>query len=1426
MRKDSGLLGRAWFLLFVGILTLSVTNHSLAQDNIDNYTYSLGSGDLVINDTDDDNSLTFSNDISPESLQLSADFQNLYITLPDNAVITVTNWLVLQRQGNPFRLNSFIFSDGSEAWNYLNIANKTIIHGSAGDDIIEMAMTNINWHIKPGRGNDEITLWKKYGKHKYYYDLGDGNDVIHNKSSDASTLKLGPGITPDNLSLHATMDAMHIVFSDNARITIDGWATGYTYGPFAISNIEFADGTVWNYRKIGSVLELRGSNTADIIDLSHLDIPIGIRGGEGNDQIVMGKGKHTYYYNLGDGTDTISDIDIYGTVVWGEGISPDNLNITATDNQLTYSLEDVSAIYINNWFKGNTYYPFSINNMIFADGTVWDYRAVGRNTILTGTEQNDVINYGEYTLTIGVRAGKGDDTLVFASGERDYYYDPGDGNDTIDSSSLYDRLHLGQGILPDQIRFRATGLDMQILLPDNAVITVLNWETGYPSWDFRINKIYFSNGVVWDLKEIARQIERSNDNPDPVPGTLNVNDQSYQVSTYDPAHDLAGTAEITSDGNSLNLTGNLWKKIDVNYPITPNTILEFDFSSTTEGELHGIGFDNDLSQDVNNNGFKLFGTQAEGIQNFDTYQTLGQVSHYTIPVGQFLSGNYQYLYFFNDHDVSSPSAQSTFSNIRLYDEALPNVLPSVAITSPVNGLVSTIGENVLLQANASDTDGTIQQVEFFVNHISAGIATAAPFALNWHAEAEGDYSLSAIATDNNGGQTTSNSVVIAVQSATTPNLPPEVSDVNLNVSVSSALMQIDLAQYIADDKGVDWHTLVISASNYGVVRQLSQDSGLIELDYRNANFSGEERLTYSVTDLQGLPSNQGKLIITVDVTAKPAIPTDFIGVLDEQARSISLSWQYGQTDAVFTVQYKKLEEPSWHTLIDSTQSRQSVLPRPLNGTYVFNLKACKTGQASQCSDLVESAAIVVNLAPEAVSTVEATVSANGQVSVQWGQVVDSTHYQIYQRINEGEAVMLNANVTATPYLFTLNQADVNGTYQFAVAACNSKGCSTAVYSEPNTVVLTPAKPEVVTYAEQGDPAYLLAWSQVEHADYYQVQRQDNQGAWQDYIANLTEPRLTVPPQAEFKQAFQVAACNIFGCSDYVVAEQQTQSGVINLISGFYTDAQILAQPQTPITLHWQTQGAISVRLESVIGDEVTLVKGNLPANGSLEVTPSQSSNYRLVATNNTGESQQSDIRVVVKAANASRWQVSDDNHLAVVASSMLVAADGSRFFGDLEGTLHRVGATAWQAEEIGLISSPPLQVGNWLYVSANNLDGQGVVYRVNASTGQERVAVTLPGSLVASPIVRNDGVLLITSEGEIYQFAAGLNNAPIPIRIITLREGEQIRSTPVLSGELLYVRSNQSRLFKLNLATTEASATLGEGQVDANEWIIELKEGQ
>ncbi len=72
------------------------------------------------------------------------------------------------------------------------------------------------------------------------------------------------------------------------------------------------------------------------------------------------------------------------------------------------------------------------------------------------------------------------------------------------------------------------------------------------------------------------------------------------------------------------------------------------------------------------------------------------------------------------------------------------------------------GEDVTLQASAYDSDGTIQQVEFFQNGLLIGGTNQSPYTLTWQQPEVGEYQLTALATDNHGTATYSAPVSIKV----------------------------------------------------------------------------------------------------------------------------------------------------------------------------------------------------------------------------------------------------------------------------------------------------------------------------------------------------------------------------------------------------------------------------------------------------------------------------------------------------------------------------------------------------------------------------------------------------------------------------------------------------------------------------------------
>jgi plastocyanin len=90
-----------------------------------------------------------------------------------------------------------------------------------------------------------------------------------------------------------------------------------------------------------------------------------------------------------------------------------------------------------------------------------------------------------------------------------------------------------------------------------------------------------------------------------------------------------------------------------------------------------------------------------------------------------------------------------------------NQPPTVTVTNPANGTVYASPANVTVRTSASDTDGTVTNVQFRVDGNVLTNKTAAPFSAVTNNLAVGSHTLVAIASDNNGA-TATNQVTISV----------------------------------------------------------------------------------------------------------------------------------------------------------------------------------------------------------------------------------------------------------------------------------------------------------------------------------------------------------------------------------------------------------------------------------------------------------------------------------------------------------------------------------------------------------------------------------------------------------------------------------------------------------------------------------------
>jgi pectate lyase len=190
-----------------------------------------------------------------------------------------------------------------------------------------------------------------------------------------------------------------------------------------------------------------------------------------------------------------------------------------------------------------------------------------------------------------------------------------------------------------------------------------------------------------------------------------------------------------------------------------------------------------------------------------------------------------------------------------------NAPPTIALTSPSDGVVFNAPAAFVFSANAADSDGLVAQVDFYRNGALLGSATSAPYALNVSNLTAGEYTFTAVATDNLGATATSADVSIVV------NAPPAVALTAPSTGTSlAAPAAVGLAATATDSDGVITKveffqngTLVGSATT--APYQLSL-SGLAVGNYS---------FTAMATDDSGAVTSSAPVDVTVHINQAPSV---------------------------------------------------------------------------------------------------------------------------------------------------------------------------------------------------------------------------------------------------------------------------------------------------------------------------------------------------------------------------------------------------------------------------------------------------------------------------------------------------------------------------------------------------------------------------
>jgi chitinase len=184
----------------------------------------------------------------------------------------------------------------------------------------------------------------------------------------------------------------------------------------------------------------------------------------------------------------------------------------------------------------------------------------------------------------------------------------------------------------------------------------------------------------------------------------------------------------------------------------------------------------------------------------------------------------------------------------------PNVPPTVTLTAPANGATFSVGANITVSANASDSDGSIARVEFFRGSVSLGIDTSAPYSAVWSNASAGNHGFRAVATDNANASTSSATATVTVNTAPTDTTAPSVP--GGLASPSQTANSIALSWSASTDTGGS------GLAGYDVYRNGGLVGSPASASYTDAGLAASTSYTYRVRarDNAGNASAQGPQI--------------------------------------------------------------------------------------------------------------------------------------------------------------------------------------------------------------------------------------------------------------------------------------------------------------------------------------------------------------------------------------------------------------------------------------------------------------------------------------------------------------------------------------------------------------------------------------
>jgi gliding motility-associated-like protein len=286
-----------------------------------------------------------------------------------------------------------------------------------------------------------------------------------------------------------------------------------------------------------------------------------------------------------------------------------------------------------------------------------------------------------------------------------------------------------------------------------------------------------------------------------------------------------------------------------------------------------------------------------------------------------------------------------------------NALPSVALSQPMQDAHFLVGSPITITATATDTDGSINKVEFFNGSVKLGEDLSSPYTFIWDKAVAGNYSLSAKATDNQGGVSTSDLKTITVSRANTG--PSVQLTAPANGSTLSPGSTLTLSAEASDVDGN-----VSKVEFFNGTKKLGEDH-LAPYSFAWENVPpGTYILTATATDNAQLSATSQKITVTVTHANIPPVvsitsPTNNASYNEHS----SITIRANATDVNGSITKVEFFSGALKVGEDMSAPYDFMIANVAAGDYIFTAKAFDEVNAASTSESVKINVTRSNLPP-------------------------------------------------------------------------------------------------------------------------------------------------------------------------------------------------------------------------------------------------------------------------------------------------------------------------------------------------------------------------------------------------------------------------------------------------------------------------------